>query len=85
MPGSISKNEIPSLEELSQRLASEERIRFDYKGKRLALLSADDLEALEALEDRYYNETCDRLLQEIENKGEIPIPLEEILIKYRYF
>ena len=57
---------------------------LSIKGKKLVLLTAEDLDYLETLEDRFDNEACDRILKEMEEKGEKPIPLEEILDKYGY-
>jgi len=79
-----AKKETVNWDELCQRAAAEERVVFEYNGIKLAMLSAEDLDCLETLEDRFDNEACDRILKEMEEKGEKPIPLEEILKKYNY-
>ena len=84
MSQSIISKETTPWDEFCEKAAAEERVVFEYKGKKLALISADDLDYLETLEDRYDNEACDRILKEMEEKGEKPIPLEEILDKYGY-
>ena len=73
----INKEIIP-WDDFCEKAVAEERVVFEYKGKKLALISADDLDYLETLEDRYDNEACDRILKEMEEKGEKPVPFEQI-------
>jgi hypothetical protein len=75
---SAKKNEAVNWDEFCEKAAAEERVIFEYKGRKLALISAEDLDYLETLEDRYDNEACDRILKEMEEKGEKPIPYELI-------
>lgn len=74
----VAKKETINWDEFCEKAAAEERVVFEYKGKKLALLSAQDLDDLETLEDRFDNEACDRILKEMEEKGEKPIPYEQI-------
>jgi prevent-host-death family protein len=60
-----------------------ERIVISRRGKEaVAVISIEDLrllEELEAQEDRQDVEAAERVLQEMEEKGEKPIPLDEAL------
>lgn len=51
-------------DELCVKAAAEDRVVFEYHGKKLALISAEDLDYLETLEDRYDNELADAALAE---------------------
>lgn len=78
MVQSAVKTETINWDEYCEKAAAEERVVFEYKGKKLALISAEDLDYLETLEDRCDNEACDRILKEMKEKGEKPIPYEQI-------
>jgi hypothetical protein len=69
----VQKESIP-WDEFCAKAADEERVVFEYRGKKLALLSAEDLDYLETLEDRYDNELADAALSE---SDEI-IPYEQV-------
>ncbi|RJP35545.1 MAG: type II toxin-antitoxin system Phd/YefM family antitoxin [Candidatus Omnitrophota bacterium] len=56
----------------------DERIIFGYNGKKYALLSYEDLDYLEALEDRRLCALADSAIQELEMNGEKPVPWEEV-------
>ena len=74
----VSK-ENADLVDLCNRVASSgERIIVHRRGKGAALISLEDLEFFEELEDRRDGEEAERRLA----KGEKPIPLEDIKDKY---
>ena len=75
---STATKEIIPWDQLCEKAAAEERVVFEFKGKKLVLITAEDLDYLETLEDRFDNEACDRILKEMEEKGEKPIPFEQI-------
>ncbi len=56
----------------------DERIVFTHKGQKFALLTNEEFEFLQTLEDRYDNEQADAAIKEMEEKGEKPIPYEQI-------
>lgn len=51
-------------DDLCAKAIAEERVVFEYQGKKLVLLSSEDLDDLESLEDRYDNELADAALAE---------------------
>jgi len=56
-----------------------ERIRIDRRGGRpVFLVSQEDLELLEKLEDRYWAEEGRAALEEFERSGQKPIPWEKV-------
>lgn len=56
-----------------------ERVRIDRRGgKPVFLVSEEDLELLEKLEDRYWAEEGQKALQEFQKAGKKPIPWEKI-------
>ena len=60
-----------------------EQVRIERRdGVAIYIISEEDMEALDALEDRYWNERADEALAEMKAKGEKPIPLSEIKKKY---
>lgn len=68
-----------SLEDFCERIiAHDEQIFFHYKGHDFVLLSAEDFEYYDALEEKRLNELADEALKE---PGE-NIPFEEIRKKY---
>ncbi|HEY2252865.1 MAG TPA: type II toxin-antitoxin system Phd/YefM family antitoxin [Planctomycetaceae bacterium] len=57
-----------------------ERVVLERRGKGVAaIVSIDDLELLEAIEDREDVRAAKRTLAEMKRKGEKPIPLSEII------
>ncbi len=72
------------LDELCEKAVSrdDERIVFTHKGRKFALMTFEEFDFLSTLEDRYDSELMDAALKEMEEKGEKPIPLEEIMKKY---
>jgi PHD/YefM family antitoxin component YafN of YafNO toxin-antitoxin module len=56
-----------------------ERIRIERRGGRpVYLVSEEDLELLEELEDRYWAEEGRKALGEFERSGEKAVPLEKV-------
>ena len=56
-----------------------ERVRIERRGgKPVFLVSEEDLELLEELEDRYWSEEGRRALAEFEKSGRKPVPWEKI-------
>jgi len=56
-----------------------ERVRIERRGaKAVFLVSEEDLELLEALEDRYWAEEGRSALEEFERSGEKPVPWDEV-------
>ena len=81
MPRPVVGEEKADLIELcNQVAASGERIIVHRRGKGLALISVEDLEFFEELEDRMDYEAAEEALA----KGEKPIPLEDIKKKYGF-
>lgn len=57
-----------------------ERIQIKRRGKVLAaLISREDLELLELIEDKYYAKLAEEALEEAKRNGEEPIPLEDVM------
>ena len=56
-----------------------ERIRVERRGgASVVLISQEDADLLEELEDRYWAETADKALAAMTTEGERPVPLEEL-------
>ena len=56
-----------------------QRVRIDRRGGRpVFLVSEEDLELLEKLEDRYWTEEGHKALKEFERSGKKPVPWEKI-------
>ena len=56
-----------------------QRVRIDRRGGRpVFLVSEEDLELLEQLEDRYWAEEGQKALKEFERSGKKPVPWEKI-------
>jgi hypothetical protein len=56
-----------------------QRVRIDRRGGRpVFLVSEEDLELLEKLEDRYWAEEGQKALKEFERSGKKPVPWEKI-------
>ena len=56
-----------------------ERIRVVRRGgTAVAIISDEDLALLEELEGRHWAETADRVVADMEAKGQKPVPLEEV-------
>jgi len=56
-----------------------ERVRIERRGGRpVYLVSEDDMQLLEALEDRYWSEEGRKALEEFERSGQKPIAWEAI-------
>jgi len=56
-----------------------ERVRIERRGGRAVfLVSQEDLELLEKLEDRYWAEEGRKALEEFRKSGQRPIPLEKL-------
>ena len=59
-----------------------ERIRVVRRGGAVvAIISEEDLALLEELEDRYWTETADWVIADMEAKGQKPVPLEDVKAK----
>jgi prevent-host-death family protein len=77
MTATEARDQLP--EALGKVMYGGERVRITRHGKVVgALVSADDLALLEALEDRYWAETGREALAEMQAAGEHPIPLEDV-------
>ncbi len=60
-----------------------DRVRIERRdGVAVYIISKEDLETLEALEDRYWGELADEARAEMEAGGEKPVPLAVIKKKY---
>ena len=60
-----------------------ERVRVERRdGAAVHIISEEDMEDLENLEDRYWGERAEEALAEFESSGEKAIPLAEIKKKY---
>ena len=56
-----------------------ERIKIKRRGgETIVLVSEEDLALLETMEDQFDNQEADRILAEMEAKGEKPIPWETV-------
>lgn len=56
-----------------------ERVRIERRGgKPVFLVSQEDMELIEQLEDRYWAEQGREALEEFERSGEKPIPWEKV-------
>ena len=76
MPQIIEKSELDVLCE--RIITGNERIIFTHCGKQFVLLSMEEFQFFEALEDHYDNELADAALAEMEEREEKPIPYEQI-------
>jgi prevent-host-death family protein len=76
MTATEARDQLPKA--LGKVIYGGERVRITRHGKVVAaLVSADDLALLEALEDRYWAETARDALAEMQAKGETPVPWEQ--------
>lgn len=77
--------ETTTLDSLCKKLLKTEApVEFEWNGHKFALISKEDLEHYEDLEDADDVRAANAVLEEMKAKGEEPVPWEDVKEKYGF-